>query len=128
LKIPPPAWSRNWNSKNGICARRPMSVSRPGQLRLLPSALLPCSLLLLLALPVCAKDKPLSSVADLRYGVALYNYYQNHNLEAMTELMVAQQKGGIQGHGDNPEIMAGGFSMAYGMERHASEIFERLLD
>lgn len=104
-----------------------MSVRRPGQLRRLPRTLLPC-LLLLLALPVCAKDKPLSSVADLRYGVALYNYYQNRNLEAMTELMVAQQKGGIQGHGDNPEIMAGGFSMAYGMERHASEIFERLLD
>lgn len=103
-----------------------MSAPRFGHLGRLPRALLRCSLLLL-ALPVCAKDKPLSSVADLRYGVALYNYYQNRNLEAMTELMVAQQKGGIQGHGDNPEIMAGGFSMAYGMERHASEIFERLL-
>lgn len=104
-----------------------MSVRCPGLLRRLPRTLLP-GLLLSLVLPVFAKDKPLSSVADLRYGVALYNYYQNRNLEAMTELMVAQQKGGIQGHGDNPEIMAGGFSMAYGMERHASEIFERLLD
>lgn len=101
-----------------------MSVLRPGRLTSSASALL----LSLLALPVLAKEKPLSTVADLRYGVALYNYYQNHNLEAMTELMVAQKKGGIQGHGDNPEIMAGGFSMAYGMERHASEIFERLLD
>lgn len=78
--------------------------------------------------PSIAKDKPLSSVADLRYGVALYYYYQNQNLEAMTELMVAEKKGGIKGHGDNPEIMAGGFSMAYGMERHAADIFERLLD
>jgi tetratricopeptide (TPR) repeat protein len=82
----------------------------------------------LLAAPALAKDKPLTSVADLRYGVALYNYYQNRNLEAMTELMVAEQKGGIRGHGDNPEIMAGGFSMAYGLERRASEIFARLLD
>jgi hypothetical protein len=104
-----------------------MSARRPGRLGRLPRTLL-SGVLLSLALPVCAKDKPLSSVADLRYGVALYNYYQNHNLEAMTELMVAQQQGGIQGHGDNPEIMAGGFSMAYGMERHASDIFERLLD
>jgi len=104
-----------------------MSVLRPGRLTSSARALLP-SLLLSLALPVLAKEKPLSTVADLRYGVALYNYYQNRNLEAMTELMVAQKKGGIQGHGDNPEIMAGGFSMAYGMERHASEIFERLLD
>lgn len=82
----------------------------------------------LLAAPALAKDKPLTSVADLRYGVALYNYYQNQNLEAMTELMVAEKKGGIRGHGDNPEIMAGGFSMAYGLERRASEIFVRLLD
>lgn len=82
----------------------------------------------LMAPPVLAKEKPLTSVADMRYGVALYNYYQNQNLEAMTELMVAEKKGGIQGHGDNPEIMAGGFSMAYGLERRASEIFARLLD
>lgn len=75
-----------------------------------------------------AADKPLTSVADLRYGVALYHYYQNQNLQALSELLVAQKKGGIQGHGDNPEIMEGGFSMAYGMERKASEIFERLLD
>jgi len=91
---------------------------------------LSCALALctLLAAPALAKDKPLTSVADLRYGVALFNYYQNHNLEAMTELMVAEKKGGIKGHGDNPEIMAGGFSMAYGLERHASDIFARLLD
>lgn len=77
---------------------------------------------------VFAADKPLTAVADLRYGVALYNYYQNKNLQALTELLVAQKRDGIQGHGDNPEIMEGGFSMAYGMERKASEIFERLLD
>lgn len=72
--------------------------------------------------------EPVTSVADLRYGVALYHYYQSHNLEALSELMVAQKHGGIKGHGDNPEIMEGGFSMAYGMERKASDIFERLLD
>jgi tetratricopeptide (TPR) repeat protein len=72
--------------------------------------------------------EPLTGVADLRYGVALYHYYQNRNLEALSELMVAQKQGGIQGHGDNPEIMEGGFSMAYGMERKASDIFTRLLD
>lgn len=105
-----------------------MSVLRPGRLTSPAKALLPSLLLSCLALPALAKDKPLSTVADLRYGVALYNYYQNQNLEAMTELMVAQKKGGIRGHGDNPEIMEGGFSMAYGMERRASDIFTRLLD
>lgn len=103
-----------------------MSVLR--RLTLPARVLLPSVLLACLAQPALTKDKPLSTVADLRYGVALYNYYQNQNLEAMTELMVAQKKGGIRGHGDNPEIMEGGFSMAYGMERRASDIFTRLLD
>ncbi len=72
-------------------------------------------------------DKPLSTVADLRYGVALYHYFQGNNIEALTELMVADVRGGIRGHGDNPEIMRGGFNLAYGMERTATEIFTRLL-
>jgi len=110
-----------------------MSMLRPSRLRAnvlqLKTALQVMSLLpVFAAAPLCAKEKSLSTVADLRYGVALYNYYQNRNLEAMTELMVAEKKGGIKGHGDNPEIMAGGFSMAYGMERRAADIFTRLLD
>lgn len=74
-----------------------------------------------------AKKEKLTTVKDLRYGVALYWYYQGDYMNALSELMVAKQRGGIQGHGDNPEIMEGGFSLGYGMERHASEIFQRLL-
>lgn len=88
-----------------------------------------CCFFVLLPLAVTsARDEPFTVVADLRYGVSLYHYYLNENLQALSELMVAQQRGGIQGHGDNPEIMEGGFSMAYGLERKASEIFTRLLD
>ena len=75
-----------------------------------------------------AKEKPLTEVADLRYGVALYHYYQGQHFQALSDLLVAEQRGGIKGHGDNPEIMMGGFYMAYGLERTASDIFERLLD
>ena len=83
---------------------------------------------ILISLPFQASAaKPLSTAADLRYGVALYHYYQGHYMDALTELLVAEKRGGIKGHGDNPEIMEGGFSLGYGMERHASEIFERLL-
>ncbi|WNO08968.1 hypothetical protein [Teredinibacter sp. KSP-S5-2] len=77
---------------------------------------------------LAAKDEPLTSVADLRYGVALYEYYQEEYMAALAELMVAKERGGINGHGDNPEIMEGGFAVGYGMERHASDIFLRLLE
>ena len=85
------------------------------------------SVITLFSAHVYAK-KPLSSVADLRYGVALFHYYEGNYMAALTELLVAEKRGGIQGHGDNPEIMEGGFSLAFGMERHASDIFERLLE
>jgi tetratricopeptide (TPR) repeat protein len=74
------------------------------------------------------KPKPPSAVADLRFGVALYHYYQGQHLDALAELLVAQSRGGIAGHADQPQIMAGGFYMAYGMERTASALFSRLLN
>src|SRR5687767_8871024 len=54
------------------------------------------------------KAQPKSSVADLRYGVALYHYYQQDYLQSLSELMVADARDGIQGHADNPELIAGG--------------------
>ena len=78
--------------------------------------------------PVWAKrEKPLTAVADLRYGVALYDYYSDDYFDALTELLVAKEKGGIKGHGVNPDIMEGGLALGYGMEYYASDIFERLL-
>ncbi|WP_075186974.1 tetratricopeptide repeat protein [Teredinibacter haidensis] len=91
-------------------------------------------LLLLIFLSVIAltsyagkKEKPLAAVADLRYGVALYHYYQAEYLDALTELMIAKERGGIQGHGDNPALMEGGFALAYGLERTAADIFDDIL-
>lgn len=100
--------------------------NRLGQLRKWVGAVVCISLLPLTT--HARPNEPLSTVADLRYGVSLYHYYLNENLQALSELLVAQKKGGIRGHGDNPEIMEGGFSMAYGLERKASDIFSRLLD
>ncbi len=82
----------------------------------------------LLCTTATAKEKPLTEVADLRYGVALYDFFQGYHFAALTELMIADQRGGIKGHGDNPEIMKGGFYMAYGLERSATQVFDRLLD
>lgn len=86
-----------------------------------------CFLLFLMANAVASKSMALTSVADLRYGVALYHYYQADYMGALSELLVADARDGINGHEDNPEIMEGGISLAYGLEMHASDIFERLL-
>lgn len=76
-----------------------------------------------------AQDNELKErVADLSYGHALYHYFQGHELNALTELHLADVKGGIQGHGDNPELMKAGISLAYGMADVAQEIFIELLD
>ncbi len=72
--------------------------------------------------------KPLQSVADLRYGVVLYNYFQGRHFDSLSELMLAKERGGIQGHGDNPDLIEGSLSLAFGMERQAGEIYDRLLD
>lgn len=72
-------------------------------------------------------EKPKTEVADLRYGVALYHYYQQEYLPAIAELMVADARDGIQGHGNNPELIAGGLSLAFGMQNHAEKLFNNLL-
>lgn len=81
----------------------------------------------IIAAPVAAKEKPKTSVADLRYGVALYHYYQQDYMAALAELMVADTRDGIQGHGDNPELIAGGVSLAFGMQNHAEAVFREIL-
>lgn len=74
-----------------------------------------------------AKDAVKTSVADLRYGVALYHYYQQDYLQSLSELMVADARDGIQGHGDNPLLINGGVSLAFGMQNHAEKIFNQVL-
>lgn len=85
----------------------------------------------LLALPIAnamAAEKPKTEVADLRYGVALYHYYQQDYIPAISELMVADARDGIHGHGNNPELIAGGLSLAFGMQNHAEQLFTHLLE
>ncbi|HEY6527252.1 MAG TPA: hypothetical protein VIZ65_01060 [Cellvibrionaceae bacterium] len=92
-----------------------------------PIALLWAGLVLLPVVAFAKKPPPPSTVADLRLGAALYEYYQNKPLDALSELLVAKARGGILGHGTHPDIMEGGFYLGYGMERTATELFSRLL-
>jgi hypothetical protein len=73
-------------------------------------------------------EKPLRAVADPRYGVVLYEYYQSNHFAALSELMVAEQKGGIQGHKDNPKLMRGSLTLALGLDKQAGIIYSDLLD
>lgn len=82
---------------------------------------------LISASPVIAKEKPKTSVADLRYGVTLYHYYQQDYLSALAELMVADSRDGIKGHGNNPELIAGGISLSFGMQKYADSVFTKIL-
>lgn len=86
------------------------------------------SLLALLTSVAMAAEKPKTEVADLRYGVALYHFYQQDYIPAITELMVADARDGIHGHGNNPELIAGGLSLAFGMQNHAEQLFSQLLN
>lgn len=85
------------------------------------------ALVFLATFSVRADEKLKTTVADLRYGVALYHYYQQDYVNAIAELMVADTRNGIQGHSDNPELIAGGISLAFGMQQHAESVFSRIL-
>lgn len=73
-----------------------------------------------------AQTKP-QPVRDLRYGAALYSYYSEDYMQALTELLVAQQRGGISNQGDMPALIDGSISLSYGMDRRAESIFNQVL-
>ena len=64
---------------------------------------------------------------DMRYGAALYHYFQGNTFDALSTLMVAEQRGGITLHADNADLIRGGISLAFGLERQAAGLFEQQL-
>ena len=64
---------------------------------------------------------------DMRYGAALYHYFQGNTFDALSTLMVSDLRGGISYHTDNAELIRGGISLAFGLERQAADLFERQL-
>lgn len=83
---------------------------------------------LCLLLPIgSANALKTDAIKDLRYGAALYQFYQQDYFDALTELYIADHHGGIQGHGNDPELVRGGIQLSYGMHEEAQVIFTRLL-
>jgi ribosomal protein S17 len=89
-----------------------------------------CNRLLLLVMFLLASSQSFcskQSVQDLRYGVTLYHFYQQHYFDALTELMAAQELQQLPNHSINAELLKGGMSLSYGLDRSSEEIFTRLL-
>jgi len=77
--------------------------------------------------PAQAEDVQPERAKDLRYGWVLYEYHQGNAFEALTQLAVAREQGGIEGHGDHPALVEGGLMLSWGMTREASRLFTQLL-
>lgn len=77
--------------------------------------------------PAQADEPRPERAKDLRYGWALYEYHQGNVFEALTQLAVAREQGGIEGHGDHPALVEGGLMLSWGMTRKASKLFTELL-
>lgn len=84
------------------------------------------SLVIILCLFSVSKSHS-EELKDLNYGAILYEFYQQDYFKALVEYEYADEKGGIENHGDYPELLKGGISFSYGMERQARDIFDRAL-
>ncbi len=96
------------------------------------AARLPLLAAVALALPagdaLAARDETQGIVVqDLAYGEVLFEFFQEDYFTALTRLLAAQERGELEHHGAEAELMLGGLYLSYGQHRLAGEIFERVL-
>lgn len=82
---------------------------------------------LLMSGPVVAGENRLLQINDLRYGEALYHFYQDRYFTAITDLMVAQETRPITKQGADPDLLLGGLYLYYGLHDNADNIFSNLI-
>lgn len=119
--------------KIGTATRPQMTLRRFIVIRLLRSRLVKLLTVLIFVLVfanfVRAEDAPKSqTVQDPRYGLVLWHYFQGQHWDALTELMIAEKQGGIQGHNENPQIIKAALKLAYGMVDESKAAFESVIN
>ena len=65
-------------------------------------------------------------IEDLAYGVALFDFYQDDNLAAITAIESAMQRNQIINRPEDAELLLGGLYYEYGLENDAEAIFNKL--
>ena len=73
------------------------------------------------------KEKP-SEVQDLAYGEVLFDFYQENYFDAISRLQQAQAGHELNYHAKESELLLGGMSLAYGLDREATQRFNTLLN
>ena len=81
------------------------------------------------ALPALARDRDDAAnvVQELAYGEVLFHFYQEDYFTALTRLLAAGERGELQVHAADGELLLGGLYLSYGQHQLAGEIFERVL-
>ena len=95
-------------------------------------ALLALALAMVMAVPLAHAAGPPTTlvpqeVKELPYGAALYDFFQEKYFTSATRLLVALEKGRVEVHRDESELLLGGIYVAYGLFNEAERIFERLI-
>ena len=100
-----------------------MSGNFPGITRLAATGIMVAAGLALFGRPASGHE-----VRDLKYGAVLYEFHQQRYFETLVEYDYASERGGIQNHGNYPELLKGGVSLSYGLDNQARDIFSRLIE
>jgi hypothetical protein len=66
-------------------------------------------------------------VEDLDYGRALYQFFQDDNLRAITQLMIAERRSHRTGPQDEANLLLADLYYDYGLYEESRELFSRLL-
>ena len=71
-------------------------------------------------------DQP-HAVADLAYGDVLFEYYQQHYFSAITQVMVARERGLLDANNEHAQLVLGALYVSYGLLDQGEAIFRELL-